>query len=171
MKAIIDSMNPWDMIKAIGRAARWIFHGRKHRHHDVSYDLSRKPSENEVIKPSPFNVPTAYTGPQCIGGDVEEGAKLLAHPQAVGLSGTGMRSKDSSPYRTETRSEYEVAGGDIGVASSSDDDRPHQYYQPYTGQQVGVVGAPYRSESRGRQQAYMPPIRPPGEVKRDDNMF
>ena len=172
MKAIIDSMNPWDMIKAIGRAARWIFHGRKHRHHDVSYDLSRKTSENDMIKPSPFNEPTAYTGPpQYGGGHVEEGDKLLAHPQPMGLSASRMRSTESSPYRTETRSEYEVAGGDIGVATSSDDERPHQYYQPYSGPQIGVLGAPYPSENRGPQQAYMPPIRPPGEVKRDDNMF
>ncbi len=174
MKAIVDSMNPWDMIKAIGRGARWIFHGRKHRHHDASYDLSRKTSENNVIKPPAFNVPTAYNGirpPQYGGGDVEEGDKLLAHPQAMGASGPGMRSTETSPYRTETRSEYVASGGDIGVASSSDDDQPHQYYQPSSGQQVGLVGAPYPAESRGRQQAYMPPIRPPGEVKRGANMF
>ena len=173
IKAMIDSMNPWDMIKAIGRAARWLFKGRKHRHHDVSYDLSRKPSENDATKPSTFNVPTAYSGarpPHYPSGDVEEGATLLANTQGMGLSRPGMIRTEVSPYRTDTRSEYDAPEIDIGVARSSDDDRPHQYYQPYSSQQVGVVAAPYPTEQRGRTQAYMPPMRP-GEVKRDDNMF
>lgn len=51
LKAMVDSMNPWDLIKGIGRAARWLVTGRRQRHQDTSYDISlgRKPSQ----EPSP----------------------------------------------------------------------------------------------------------------------
>jgi Organic solute transporter Ostalpha len=174
IKAIIDSMNPWDMVKAVGRAARWLFRGRKHRHHDVSYDLSRAPSDNPASKPPLFAPPTARTGarPLHYGGDgTGEGEILLANPQAMGLSGPGAFRTETSPYRTETRTDYNMSESDIGVATSSNNDRPYRYPQPHLGQQSGVTAAPYPNESRGRQQAHMPYARPPGEVNRDDNMF
>lgn len=36
-KAILDAMNPWDLIKAIGRGFRWMAVGRKTREQDISY--------------------------------------------------------------------------------------------------------------------------------------
>ena len=196
IKAIIDSMNPWDMVKAIGRAARWLVKGRRQRHLDVSYNLSRKTSENSntgIPKPAGFGEQTAYTGPLSRpvhygGGDPSEGQTLLANQQAMGTSLTRPDSspyRQPSPYRTgDTRSEFESGGGggggDIGVAKSSHDERPH--YQAYNGQETGVTAAPYPAKGapypagsapypeRGRptEAPYYPP---PPATRRDDNMF
>jgi hypothetical protein len=46
IKAILDALNAWDIVKAVGRSARWIATGHKIRHQDASYDvpLGRKPT-------------------------------------------------------------------------------------------------------------------------------
>lgn len=169
LRAIIDSMNPWDMFKAIGRAAKWLFRDRKHRHLDVSYDLSRKNTDDTVKT----NQSTAYTGVQKLG---EEESGLLANSQAMARTDhSPYRSDqpyrpDHSPYRVDTKPEE----GDIGVATSSLDDQPHQpynpqryqqqYYQPY-GQETGT--APYPDGHSAQQ---MPHFEPSGRG-RQDNMF
>jgi Organic solute transporter Ostalpha len=174
IKAIIDSMNPWDMVKAIGRAAKWLFRDRKHRHLDVSYDLSRKTSENaDIPKPALFDSQTAYTGgrpPHYGGGDPSEGQTLLANQQAMGASvsrvDTSPYRTDHSPYRTDTQNNNN-GSGDIGVATSSYDERPHN--QAYGRQQTGLVPVPY-PEHRGRQ-VKLPYFPPPPTTGRQDNMF
>ncbi|KAH7159817.1 organic solute transporter Ostalpha-domain-containing protein [Dactylonectria estremocensis] len=35
--ALVDAMNPWDLVKAVGRGVRWLFVGVRHRKQDVSY--------------------------------------------------------------------------------------------------------------------------------------
>lgn len=42
MKAIGAAFNPWDLVKAIGRSARWIFVGRTRRMEDSSYESHHK---------------------------------------------------------------------------------------------------------------------------------
>lgn len=37
LKALFDAFNPWDLIKAISRSAKWLFVDRKRRHFDPSY--------------------------------------------------------------------------------------------------------------------------------------
>lgn len=44
IKALTDAFNPWDIIKNVGRAFRWVWVGRKNRHHDISYKMN--PSNN-----------------------------------------------------------------------------------------------------------------------------
>ncbi|KAL1301494.1 hypothetical protein AAFC00_005738 [Neodothiora populina] len=39
-KAWVDAFNPWDIIKASARGFRWLFVGRKSRHHDISYKIA-----------------------------------------------------------------------------------------------------------------------------------
>ncbi|KAK7421750.1 hypothetical protein QQZ08_009838 [Neonectria magnoliae] len=54
LAAIVDAMNPWDLVKAVGRGVRWLFYGVKHRKHDVSYaaaevPLTARPSSRDGV--------------------------------------------------------------------------------------------------------------------------
>jgi hypothetical protein len=42
IKALLDAMNPWDLVKATARGLRWLFSGRKKRMADPSYDLPKR---------------------------------------------------------------------------------------------------------------------------------
>lgn len=163
-KALWDSFNAWDMLKATGRSARWLFKGRKHRHTDVSYDMTRKNTTGsdyaESQKLSNFNGNTAYTGPARpphYAG--EEGDNLLSNGQSMPTSRPGIPRRDSDPNDAPVYYEQ----GDIGIATTTYDDKytpqhnppppahqqqQHYYsqYAPYQGaggQESGVVTAPY----------------------------
>lgn len=57
IKAVAQCFNPWDLIKATGRSAKWLFRDRKNRTQDASYT-----SVNEQQKMSDLSFPTAYDG-------------------------------------------------------------------------------------------------------------
>jgi hypothetical protein len=38
-KGLLDAFNPWDLVKAFARGARWVFVGRQTREQDQSYKL------------------------------------------------------------------------------------------------------------------------------------
>lgn len=46
-KALVDAMNPWDLVKANARGLRWLFVGRKKRMADPSYDLPKREAAGE----------------------------------------------------------------------------------------------------------------------------
>jgi len=187
-KAIFEAFNGWDMLKATGRSARWLFKGRKSRHDDSSYSLNRKNTdgsdfETQGQKLNTLSNQPGYTGgvtklPPYNSGVDEEGANLLANSQSM---------PTSHPPQFQTQGGYESNNvSDIGLASSSYDDKyngrydppqqrpPQQSYQPYqssiAGQESGVVTAPYPDSRLGAQsnshqggpgQIYMPPPRSP----------
>ncbi|KAH8667481.1 organic solute transporter Ostalpha-domain-containing protein [Tricladium varicosporioides] len=125
IKALIDAMNPWDMVKGFARGMRWLFVGRKHRQNDSSYKKN-VPNENDMaldgaraegykvreeihlpianeFRRSRFGMPT-------VGGpnkQAEEGAGLIAHAQPNPLN-------PSSGY-TPARERYDAEGRDIGT--------------------------------------------------------
>ena len=128
LKAFIDSMNPWDMIKAIGRGARWVVVGRKHRHQDESYDvpLGRKPTEDSTpVQPAPF-ASTAYAGGNSsrFREHDDDMDTLLANQQRVGTA-----RYESVPQRTEDR--YDSAAN-IGMAATTSDDKAYEAYHAPT---------------------------------------
>lgn len=52
IKAFLDAMNPWDLIKATARGFRWLFVGRKHRELDPSYEMpKREPIDGSEVSP------------------------------------------------------------------------------------------------------------------------
>lgn len=109
LKAILDALNPLDLIKAVSRGLRWLFVGRKKRTLDPSY---RADGEAIGLKPAdsgPGPSATAYegTGRFMSGGRAgstpdEEGAVLLGHAQ---------------PNPTT----YGRSSGDMGMAPSPDE--------------------------------------------------
>jgi hypothetical protein len=189
MKAIFDAFNGWDMLKATGRSARWLFKGRKTRLNDSSYNLNRKNTDGSDFdsqgqKLNNLNNPTSYTGgraslPPYSAGVDEEGANLLANSQSM---------PTSHPTGFQAHTGYESHdASDIGLATSSYDDKyngrydpphdpPQQSYRPYqsttmNGQETGVTSLPYPTPQSGPQsrshlggpgeQIYMPPPRSP----------
>lgn len=129
-KALVDAMNPLDLLKAIGRSARWLVVGRKHRTQDPSYQphhetLGLEPAESGVVNNS-----TAYEGAGTAtsagrtgryGGD-EEGAVLLVHAQSNPESahpGTSPYEEDSDDYLPGQPSRF------YQQSASPDDDSDH----------------------------------------------
>lgn len=155
--ALIDAFNFWDLIKAVGRSARWVFKGRKTRHLDESYSHPGNEIGLDQNGQKLSNISTDYPGPRPSAGkgpsyhgpvDLAEGQGLLGSAQPMPISRPGtMEGLEVLPYgRRDASSPYrEPAAGDIGMASSNWDEvaerermqensRPPAYqsqYQPY----------------------------------------
>jgi hypothetical protein len=191
IKAIFDAFNAWDILKATGRSARWMFKGRKSRHTDASYSLNRKDTDESNFggqgqNLNTFNSQTPYTAgatklPPYTAGVDEEGDNLLANSQSMPIS-------NPPPFQAEGHYDSNNAS-DIGLASSSYDSKydgrydlshhppAQQSHTPYPGsmggQQSSVVAAPYPDSRSGKQSSshlggphdgnrlYMPPPRSP----------
>jgi hypothetical protein len=134
IKALWDAFNGWDMLKATGRGARWLVKGRKYRHADSSYDMTRKNTQSSDIsvegqKLSSFNEPTAYGGPprppHYSVGIGEEAHNLLAHGQNMPSSQPALVRRDSD--RDDAPGYYDAS--DIGLATSSYNDKYAPRYQ------------------------------------------
>lgn len=156
IKALLDAMNPWDMVTGFARAMRWLFFGVKKRENDLSYktspfDSNRNSNENDMtLQPTPgkeerygnrddlpianqfrrskFGLPT-----EVMGGYKDEGAGLIAHAQPNPLSSSG------SGY-VPARQRYDVNGQDISEGGTR-----------YANAEIGLAvsePAPYPSQVR-----------------------
>lgn len=138
IKAFIDSMNPWDLIKAIGRSARWLFVGARARHADASYDVAmgRKTTQDSTIPTAAEIASTAYLGAHrpARRDEADDRETLLANPQRAGVA-----RYEVSPQRSDNG--YEPREADIGVAATTD----YREYRPYhaahvpSAQEVGIA--------------------------------
>jgi len=103
VKAVIDAFNPWDLVKATGRSAKWLFRDRKHRTHDPSYSTVYDP---DAQKMNDLEAPSEYGGASALAATnipatrpaiVEEGSGLLsAAQQPSHLNPYATRESDSS---------------------------------------------------------------------------
>lgn len=168
LKALIDAMNPLDLLKAIGRGARWLFVGRKNRLQDPSY---REHHESIGMQPSQAGIAsqgTAYEGGNTAmsGGRTarygsspdEEGEILLAHPQPNPESGY----VGSSPWVDEPDDYVQGKPGRFYQQGPS----PYEYAgHPDAAYPSNVTaGHPYPADGPLREQAPMPmpdPFQPP----------
>jgi Organic solute transporter Ostalpha len=166
IKALAEAANPWDMIKAVARAGKWLFVGRRKRMLDSSYAVSRTdtgesmdhdPTAYSNTKLNPLNGSTAYTGSRsakAAGYDLDEDQQPLVHDQPIPFFDASSSGGDHSLYslaNTESRD-----AGDIGVSNSQfdeDDDwsrgrpgpgPPTIHIRAPSGQETGVV--PYPDE-------------------------
>lgn len=145
IKALMEAFNPWDLVKAVGRGARWLLVGHRKRHLDSSYQATRvgtglglEPTGNNNLNSGGFPGPggvTAYggsggTGPpgpymdsgngkpiRYAGSDVGEGEELLSHAQS---------NPQSMPPPAYGQYKHSAGAGDIGMATSDfgdDEDR------------------------------------------------
>lgn len=102
IKAFGECWNPWDLIKATGRSAKWLFRDRRHRMKDSSYETVTTQNV-DAQKMTDLNSNTTYGGaggaPSKQSGNMEEGSGLL---------GNGQRPTHQNPF---TARENEVDSG------------------------------------------------------------
>lgn len=151
MKALLDSLNPLDLAKAVGRSIRWLFVGRKKRTLDPSYQ-----HQSEVIglatttNGSGTNV-TAYQGagaamagsrPAPYGTPPDdEGQVLLSHAQPnPTLQSTGDFALAPPPY------DYEHDRlSSVSLLQPTPSHSP-QPYSPYEQHHINPYEVPDREE-------------------------
>jgi len=183
IKAIAEAANPWDIIKAVARAGRWLFVGRRKRMLDLSYAVSRTDTDETMdrdpmaysnTKLNPLNGPTTYTGAKsgsrpskAASYDLEEDQQPLVHDQPSPFFDASL-GRDHSPYSLANTESREA--GDIGGTNSQfdeDDDWPRGRPGPApptihirapSGQETDVV--PYPNE-QSQQSQTMPHFDPP----------
>lgn len=113
--AFLETFNPWDLLKAVGRGFRWLFVGVKTRTQDPSYMNQEGTSfslKNSDV-PSPHTSAQGPNNTAYMGASGEEGEELLSHAQA-----------NPTSYHHPAPSDTE-----IGVAHSYyDEDSQNRYY-------------------------------------------
>lgn len=112
IKALADAFNPWDLIKAVGRSAKWLFRDRKNRMQDASYaSIDTTPA---IQKMNDFETtPTSYDGSIAHNQSKpiisEEGSRLLngAQPPAqLNPYTTAADSTTNTPWTEVEAKEY-----------------------------------------------------------------
>lgn len=131
-RALLDALNPWDIIKACGRGFRWLFHGARHRKADPSYQT----------KLAPVTTNTSYNGPTFAGnGEAINAPAATKKKEGSGDSDTtGLLSDaQANPYMHQGPSSYDSAYGP-GASAYGSPPNPDQLPQaPLPGQEYGVA--------------------------------
>lgn len=89
LNALIDAMNPWDLVKGFARGMRWLFVGRKNRENDASYKVSSFDINN------PGNENDMTLGPTGLADTGSKGAQGLPIANEFRRSNFGMPNKTS----------------------------------------------------------------------------
>lgn len=180
-KALVDAMNPFDLVKAIGRGGRWLFVGRKNRTQDSSY---QRQDENIGLESSTsVSDGTSYQGAGAAMSGVrknryagdEEGEILLANAQSnpeAGHFGTSPYS-ESDEYLSEQPSRFYQSGNrnSHGHTFANDPSPYDDIEQQNIGYTHNDLHQPYPADGPLREQAPMPmpdPFQPPPPYP-DDN--
>ncbi|KAL9111141.1 MAG: hypothetical protein Q9227_004404 [Pyrenula ochraceoflavens] len=157
-RALLHAFNPWDFVKAVGRSARWLFVGRRHRLADPSYSTARTDTGSTLgLEPTGkigqtssnttnnMNADTSYKDrlrhpgqPPYAASDMSgEGEELLTHAQSNPTSG-------APPHAYGPAQNEGVHPGDIGVARSDYGDDDDEDFKRYESNQPPMP-APYRN--------------------------
>ena len=164
LAGLVDAMNPLDLLKAIGRSARWLVVGRKNRMQDPSYQRQQEAIGLEHPEVGVTSQGTAYHGADATTSGRygtrpdEEGEILLAHaqpnPETAHFS-TNPYVEDPDDFLHSQPGHY------YNQDASPYDNIEHQMtaYTPHDS-----VDHPYPAEAPLREQAPMPmpdPYQPP----------
>ena len=145
IKALVDAMNPWDLVKGFARGMRWLFIGRKNREADISYKTStldfNNPSNENDMTLEVTRTDSSYKGSQGLpiaeefrrskfglpgfdstGKVDDEGAGLIAHAQPNPLNSGGY---------VPARQRYDANGQDISSGGTAyDSNNPYPETSP-----------------------------------------
>ncbi|KUJ14231.1 DUF300-domain-containing protein [Mollisia scopiformis] len=133
--ALVDAMNPWDLVKGFARGMRWLFVGRKHRENDPSYKMNMNNENDMALEPtisaegykrteslpiaeefrrSKFGLPKFQTNDNN-NKIYDEGAGLIENAQPNPLNPGGY---------VPARQRYDANGQDISAGGQRYDDPP-----------------------------------------------
>jgi len=118
VKAIFDAFNPWDLIKATARSAKWLFRDRKYRTQDPSYSTVH---DSDAQKMNDLDAPTAYGGATALAG-----MKIPANKPANAEEGSGLLSAAQQPSQLN---QYATRESDSSSTSPWAEAEAKQYYQ------------------------------------------
>jgi hypothetical protein len=140
IKAFIDAINLWDVVKAFGRGIRWLFVGVKKRHNDPSYNNGHNdtgyPMKPFAMRPNgakstdhlpiatQFRQSTFYEKPSPLGPTRrnDESAGLINNAQDISIS----PPREPSPYLEQP---LENPRQDGRTSSPYHDPHREEYYQ------------------------------------------
>jgi len=130
-RALLDALNPWDIVKACGRGFRWLFYGARHRKTDASYQ-----TKLEIMS----HQDTGYQGPTFAGNG--EPAMTTAQPVKQGGK-DGFDDSDTSALLTHAQANPYGRQNQTSYFSSSTYDRPSNPDSlpsaPTPGEEYGVT--------------------------------
>lgn len=123
IKALADAFNPWDIVKATGRAFRWIVVRRRHRMEDHSYHKSTTPGVGLEPTRNQFTAFNSYGGsnPYDEGGggggfmDSASGHGTDATRSSTAYEGAGQKSRR---YQQLTHDGYDNEDDDTLLSSA-----------------------------------------------------
>ncbi|THC95728.1 hypothetical protein EYZ11_004806 [Aspergillus tanneri] len=134
VRALLDALNPIDLIKAIGRSIRWLFVGRKKRLLDPSYQAT-----NEGIGLSSAHATGTGAGTTMTGSRTgrygsapdEEGDVLLSHAQPNPASHSGDLGTAPPPYEYSDHTRFNSHDQLSGVSLLDPATHSPRPYSPY----------------------------------------
>jgi hypothetical protein len=133
IRAILDALNPWDILKACSRGFRWLFVGVRHREKDSSYQTKLEP-----VSPD-----TAYRGPT-FAGDGSAAVTTIARPLATKQEGSGdsdttglLSNAQANPYISQAQSSYHGSSAFGSTAHAANPDALPQ--APTSNQQYNLA--------------------------------
>jgi hypothetical protein len=161
IKAFVDAMNPWDLVKAFARGMKWLFVGRRHRENDSSYKNSEfnGPNDGVTLGDAGGKSDNAYNGANLpianqfrrsnfgmppITAQDEEGAGLIAHAQPNPLN------PGDSAYGQHPGQIYDYGGQQT---NPSYPDNSHQRYDS-SDQDIGAGGGRYGQPATDYSSSY-----------------
>ncbi|KAF2875311.1 organic solute transporter Ostalpha-domain-containing protein [Massariosphaeria phaeospora] len=136
-RALLDALNPWDIIKACGRGFRWLTVGVRNRRTDPSYQKKLEPTPSE----------TGYGQGPTFAGNGEAAMEFTKFGKASDK--TGSEDSDTIGLLSHAQTDPYVQQGSYHVA----DDRSYGYYSshsPPSGAQPGPeydLGTAYRGRN------------------------
>jgi hypothetical protein len=148
LKAFVDAMNPWDLVKAFARGMRWLFVGRKTRESDPSY----KHTSDVVLEPQGTGDNVYASGGKLPIAD--EFARNGHFPNAGDQSGSNTPRRDydeeGAGLISNAQPDPVISGGSVG---------------PQGRRGSGYVPARQRYDAEGREFSPSPPFPQPGRYE------
>lgn len=155
LAALLDAMNPWDLIKAFGRAVKWLFVGFRRRELDPSYELH---AARNKLDDDGLGGDTAYRGQAHLPIAEQFRRSKLGLPPFDEDKPSNRSGPSRDAYLADSGAGRGRGAGYGGQTDGSDGDdaraalishaQPLQYQQPQHAQQRGGL-APSPAFSQG----------------------
>ncbi|KAF8850591.1 DUF300-domain-containing protein [Acephala macrosclerotiorum] len=122
--ALVDAMNPWDLVKGFARGMRWLFVGRKTRENDPSYKMNLANENDMALQPTTSNeqgykrtesLPIAEEFRRSKFGLPKFGNDNKVYDEGAGLIDNAQPNPLNPGLYVPARQRYDVNGQDISA--------------------------------------------------------